>query len=452
MIKHIYDSPITDDEILNAAKEAFQEGKISYDDYLSVIEELHAKPTFDGKLKTEELKRLQEALFTEKQIREIEHFVLENKNVLSGFQDLVGDDLIPSKQFLFNIKHIGKLLNEDPNKTLSKLGITLRGLTTARLVKALAENFMTSKQIFENRNELKKEPKDTTPAVPDKGIILPKEPVIWAMNHHFKDDALASVRAAQRPVTLMFGSIPLYFNTTDGLLTFLIGAILINRKSEASRKATVPKAVRALNLGSDLLWCAEGVHDKSANQLILELYNGLYRAANETGAKAVPIIHYIFDPTQKIIPHELNPIHTVVDDPIDLTKFSEKAGMDYLRDVLATWYQLMANKYGDTTKEQLRKYYEERAKAYGISEESLKERPLTSQEIGDLYGLDYQSTVTGYDSTIEAHGDYRSKAYTRPEEAFAAIQNLKRPEQFQDVLYAKELVRTRKMEDFQRRY
>lgn len=449
MIKHIYDNPITDKEILEATREAFQEGTIGYGEYLHIIEELNDKPAFDGKLKSDELERLKDALFTEKQIREIENFVYENRNVLSGFQDLVGDDLVPTKQFLFNIKHIGKLLNDDPQKTLSKLGITLRSMTTARLVKALAQNFMTSKQVFENRNELRKNPLDSKPVEPDKGIELPKEPVIWAMNHHFKDDALASVRAAQRPVTLMFGSIPLYFNTTDGLLSFLIGAILINRKSEVSRKATIPKAVRALNLGSDLLWCAEGVHNKSANQLILELYNGMYKAANENGTKAVPIIHYIFDPTQKIVPHELNPIHTVVDDPIDLTKFSEKAGMEYLREVLAYWYQLMMSKYGETTKEQLDLYYKERAKAYGIKE---KESPLSFQEIGDLYGRDYRSTVVGYDSTIEAAGDYRSKSYVRPEEAFMSVSEIKDLNQASHIAYASELVRTRKMEDFQRKY
>lgn len=424
---------------------------------------------FDGKLTSEELKRLQDSLFTEKQIRAIEKFLEENKDVLSGFQDLVGDDLIPTKQFFFNIKHIGKLLNEDPEKTLNYLGIKLRGMTTAKLVRLLAQNFMTSKQVFEDRNELMAFSKNKSelesqgiigvdPVIfeddydKDLGIKLPKEPVIWAMNHHFKDDALASVRAAQRPVTLMFGSIPLYFNTTDGLLTFLIGAVLINRKAKASRDATLPKAIRALNLGSDLLWCPEGVHCKSANQLTLDFYSGLYKAANETGAKAVPIVHYIFDPTQKIVPHELNPIHTVVDDPIDLTKFSEKAGLDYLREVFATWYYLMMEKYGVTTKENLKIYYEKRAKFYGTYEESLKERPLTTQEIGELYGLDYQSTVSGYDSTIEANGDYRSRNIVRPENVFDSIQNIKDPRQIQDVLYAKELVRTRKKEDYQRRF
>ena len=158
---------------------------------------------FDGKLTKEELKMLKDSLVTEKQIRQIEEFLESNKELLTGFSDLVGDDLIPSKQFYFNMKYIGNLLSADPEKVLSKFGINLRGITTSRLVKLLAQNFMTSKQVFENRNEL------LGISGSDKGITLPSNPVIWAPNHHFKDDALATVRAAKRPVTLMFGSIPL---------------------------------------------------------------------------------------------------------------------------------------------------------------------------------------------------------------------------------------------------
>ena len=58
---------------------------------------------FDGKLTKEELKMLKDSLVTEKQIRQIEEFLESNKEFLTGFSDLVGDDLIPSKQFYFNI-------------------------------------------------------------------------------------------------------------------------------------------------------------------------------------------------------------------------------------------------------------------------------------------------------------------------------------------------------------
>lgn len=402
---------------------------------------------FDGKLTQEELNRLREALISEKQIREIEKFLEEYKECLTGFDDLVGDDKIPSKLFFFNMKHIGHLLDTDPNKVLNGLGVKLRGMSTARLVRLLAHNFMTSKQVFENRNELLDKKVDGK-YLPDNGIVLPKEPVIWAPNHHFKDDALATVRAAKRPVTMMFGSIPLYFNTFDGVLAFLIGSILINRKSENSKAASIPKAIKALDLGSDLLWCPEGVHNKTPNLLMLELWKGIYKVANDKGAKVVPISHYIFDPTQKIIPHELNPIHTVVDEPIDMTKFSEEAGLKYLRDVIASWYYLMLEKYGKMTKEELIADYQKRAEYHG----TLEDRPLSSHDIGELYNLDLRTTVTGYDKTIEAAADYRNKSIVRPEDVFESIAEVRDPELLDKNSEVSALVRERKNEDYQRLY
>ena len=106
MIKHIYDSPITNEEIKNAATNAFYQGEISFEELSNCLKELDEKPIFDGKLTDEELKRLQDASFTEEQIREIEDFLETNKNVLSGFLDIVGDDLVPTEQFFFNIKHM----------------------------------------------------------------------------------------------------------------------------------------------------------------------------------------------------------------------------------------------------------------------------------------------------------------------------------------------------------
>ena len=248
---------------------------------------------FDGKLTEEELLRLRDASFTEKQIRAICDFVEEYKDYLSGLSDLVGDDLVPSNLFCFNIKHIGKLLDGDPDNVLSKFGVKLRGLTTARLVRLLGANFMTSKQVFENRNELLNKTDANGKYIADNGIKLPKEPVIWASNHHFKDDALASVRAAKRPVYIMFGSIPLYFNTFDGILAFLIGSILINRKVKESKRASIPKVNKAIDFGADILWYPEATHNKTANKLILDIWNGIYRVANEKGTKVVPAIHYI---------------------------------------------------------------------------------------------------------------------------------------------------------------
>lgn len=412
--------------------------------------------TFDGKLTTEEILKLMQAGVTTTEIMQIEEFLTKYKDSLTSFIDVVGDDFIPTKQFYFNIKHIAHLLDNDPNKVLSRFGVLARNLTTARLVKALAPNFMNSKQIIESKNKMllsKEDWLNNTPVLKDKKIVLPKEPVLWISNHHFKDDALASVRVA-RPVHIVFGSIPLYFNTFDGILTYLIGALLVNRKSENSRHATPEKIKKAIDYKSDILWYVEGVHNKTPNQLTIEFWEKFYDIAIEKNVKVMTISHYIKDPTQKI-PKEENPIHTIVDGPFDLTQFSKKEGVAFVRDNISSWYMLMAEKFGDMTREDLLAYYQNRAiEIYGAKKEDFEKRLISSHEAFEIYCKDYKTTVTGYDSTIEAkNADYRDKENIRPEDAYSAIAKLNSTNKnVWDVLEAQELVRTRKREDYQRRF
>lgn len=65
--------------------------------------------------------------------------------------------------------------------------------------------------------------------IPDDPLELPKEPVIWCVNHGFKDDIAASIHATQHSY-VYFGSLPHIYNTFDGLSLFLNGVILCGRK------------------------------------------------------------------------------------------------------------------------------------------------------------------------------------------------------------------------------
>lgn len=402
---------------------------------------------FDGKLTEEELIRLKNAGVTDKQITEIKLFLDKYKSVLNGFSDLVGDDMIPTKQFFFNMKYIGYLLDENPDAVLSQFGVLFRKKITAKLIKAVGAPTMSSKQILESREALLR----GVDSALDKKILLPKEPVIWVPNHHFKDDAMATIQVS-RPFYFMFGSLPLYFNSFDGVLTYLVGAILINRKNKNSKKAALRKAGIAIDYGADLFWATEATHNKTANSLMLEQWNGIYRLSCEKGTKVIPVSHYLVDPTHSIIPDEINPIHTVVDDPIDLTEFtSEKMALSYLRDVISSWYYLMMERYGKMTRDELVHAYELRAIEMGISPNELKEHPLSTAEIGTLYNIDLRLTVSNYDTSAEIISDYRDKNFTRPEEVFLPIANLKNANS-QNVFEAKKLVRERTYEDYQRRF
>lgn len=69
----------------------------------------------------------------------------------------------------------------------------------------------------------------------------------------------------------------------------------------------------------------EGVWNKTPDMLILNLWLVIYRIACETGAKVVPIVHYIRNFTGKN-----NLIHTVADDSIRIDDFSEQAALCYV--------------------------------------------------------------------------------------------------------------------------
>lgn len=432
---------------------------------------------FDGKLTEEELLNLRKYGFKEKEIKRLEEFVYKYREHLTGFVDFIGDKEAPSKLFLYNIKHYGKLLEDDPVKVISKKDVLLRKIIVDKLIKSWGPKFLQNKQIFENRNFLKKEPigykvtdnnDGNSSLIPeqalyendeylenDSKIILPNEPVIWAPNHHFKDDVLASYLATLRQAYILFGSMPQFYNTIDGILANLVGSLMTNRKVKSSKKASIDKAVRACNLGSDILCFPEGVHDKQPNELLLQFWPGIYEIANRTGAKVVPIVHYIYDPTLQI-ESEVNPIHTVIDDPIDITNFSEKAGLNYVRDVIATWYYLMMEKYGKTTREDIIKFYENRALARNskLTEKNFKDKELTTHEAFELYLMDLSDTVDWYDSQIELSYDYRPRDIVRPENAFNDIANIKNSsyQNVWNVLDAKKLVKTRNLEDYQRRF
>lgn len=112
-----------------------------------------------------------------------------------------------------------------------------------------------------------------------------------------------------------------------------IGVVMANRRICESEKAAIPKAVRAMDCGADLLMYPEGTWNLSPNVLILDLWLGIYRIVCEIWAKVVPIVHYLRDNGTS----RDNPIHTVVDAPIRIDDLKERQALSHCRDIIATW-------------------------------------------------------------------------------------------------------------------
>ncbi len=362
------------------------------------------------------------------------------KDKIINIKDLIGNKR-PSILFYFLANHFDYLLDNDENKIISEKSMKYRDKIN-KIVKKYGPSFLKSKQIFEDRNELrffnyKEQLKlgenvelDTNLLAKDEGIKLNKdETVIWVANHGFKDDALATVLSANKNAYILFGSLPQFYNTIDGIISWLNGVILVNRKLDSSKKSSIKKCVKILQMKKDIIIYPEGVWNKSPNKLVLHLWPGIYKIAKEANVKVVPVVHY----KRELHKEDKNDIiHTVIDEPIDLTKFSEEEALIYLRDKLAYWTYLMMQKYGKTTRDELLKDHYYSVEAW---EEQLKERIKT---------VDY------YDPEIETTADYQTKKemeYYKALQDIAKIKNIT-PKNAHSIVNAKKLIKN----NFQRRF
>lgn len=130
---------------------------------------------------------------------------------------------------------------------------------------------------------------------------------------------------------------------------------------------------------------------------MIDLWQGIYRIACETGAKVVPVVHYIRDCSNQ---ENNNPIHTVIAVPIRIDDLSERVALEYLRNILAAWFYLMMEVYGKTTRENLKRGAE------------------SSVEVWEQQLIDRVKIAARYDMEIELCADYRPKWKVSPQEVW----------------------------------
>ena len=375
----------------------------------------------------ERFKKLKQSIILSSEWKEkINDEIVKNySNCLYSFKDLVGDNFKePSTLFYLLNRKLLYLLDNDPEISVRKKDIEFTRKFHS-VLKKFGHLALTCSQQIENRNFL-----ENGSLEEDKKIELPDGPVIYVSNHGFRDDGLATVLAAPRHGWFYMGSLPEFYNTPNGLAIYSVGSLSLNRKSKDSKKASLLKAKKLLEEGTDLIIYPEGGWNKSICDITLPLWKGFYKIAKEGNYPIVPIVHYNSHPE---ILSKKNVIHTVVDDPINISSMSEEEAIDRVRDVLSSWQYKMMEVYGVSTREtEMRGFY--------IPEEKwdyeLKER---------------MKSVGRYDSSIETKADYRDKNIPRPEEVFAPIANMNH-DYFGCKTYAKVLVQSRTESDFQRRY
>ena len=347
---------------------------------------------------------------------------------LTSIKDLLGDNEEDfSKLFyLINKKYL-YMLDNDPEISIREKDIKFRR-KFHKILKAIGPSMLGCTQVLEDREKFAEGVDETI-----YNDTLSDKPVIYVSNHGFRDDALATVLAAPRHAYLYWGSLPLFYNTMDGLASSLVGEVVMNRKSKSSKEASINKSLKVMDYGTDLIIYPEGGWNKTSERLVLDLWKGVYKIASLGEYDVVPIVHYVKDPE---IIDKKNTIHTIVDKSIPLYKYNEKEALELLRDTLASWQYKMMEAYGRGTREEEMKEY------------------TSSDERWDFSVQERMKYVTRYDSSIEKRSDYRPKDIIRPEDVYESIANIQNisGNNVSMVEEAKQIVKTRKFADFQRRY
>ena len=275
-------------------------------------------------------------------------------------------------------KFLERLLDNNPKKVISRRSIRIRKIISPVL--RFIVPFVTPNSKLKVVRRAK----------------IPKQPVIFAATHGFREDVEHTILMAGRQAYMLNGSLPQVFRTFDGITAWIAGFILVDRRDKDSRAASKEKMVYALKLGASIIMYPEGTWNKSPNQLMSGLFSGIYEVARESGALVVPIATY----------RNGDRAYGIREEAFDICAFENEEGIAILRDKMATMQYELMDQYGKAKRSEFP--YDSYADKYW-----------------EKYIDDLMAEAKLYDYELEKHTKYRPKGVTNPEEAFAHIKELK---------------------------
>lgn len=273
-------------------------------------------------------------------------------------------------------KKLEYLLSYDPEEVISK-----KGLRNRKIINPIYRNLVS----LTTKNKFKI----------DKESKLPKgRPIIFASTHGFRDDVALAIKTAGKYSYVLYGSLPDFYYSIDGIALWVNGVIMVDRKDKKSTKAALKKMEHAIDLGSNITIFPEGVWNKSKNKIILKLYPGIYKLAKSKNAIIVPIASI----------QSGNVCYSKRMKPIDIVKLDEEEALKELRDTLCR----------------------------GKLELMLEHAKISREEIGnekeywDAFLEELIKTSNGlYDYEIEDSAEYVDKDIIDEKEVFDPIENIK---------------------------
>lgn len=277
-----------------------------------------------------------------------------------------------------NNRFLEYLLDNDPQKTVSKRGLAFRRFLNPAFNKIITLKTPTRLEIISRA----KMPKD--------------RPVIFAATHGFREDVDNSILTLGKHAYILVGSLEQFFKTTDGILAWANGVILVDRTDKVSRKASKDKMLHLLKMGGNILMFPEGTWNLSPNQLVAGIFPGVYDTAKEAGALVAPVATH----------RHGEMVYSILGKAFDITRFDRKSGLRVLRDKMAALkWRLMEDKTPVIKR-----------KTLPVGEEA---EIYWEQQISDL-----KAEVDYFEHELEEKSVYRHKDIFHKEEVFAFMKRM----------------------------
>lgn len=274
-------------------------------------------------------------------------------------------------------KFLERYLDYTPEKVVSKKGVIIRKIISPVLRTIVPFVTPNSKLIVVRRAK------------------LPKQPVIFAATHGFREDVEHTILMAGRQAYMLNGSLLQVFNSFDGITAWIAGMVIMDRADKESRASAVDKLVRVLELGTSVIMYPEGTWNKSPNELVSGLFPGIYDVAQKSGALVVPIATY----------RNGKKAYGITEEAFDICQCGREDGIQILRDKMATMQYELMEKYGTCSRDEFP--YGEKADKYWNA---------------FINGL--MAEAEFYDYELERNTKYRPKGVTSPKDAFAFMEGL----------------------------
>lgn len=151
---------------------------------------------------------------------------------------------------------------------------------------------------------------------------------IFSSSHSFDDDILSALSTIDRNAYFLIGSSEQILHNLQGYAGWINGMIYVDRTDAESRKDSVEKMVRVLEMGSSVLIFPEGGWNNTENLLIQPLFAGPFTLWQRTGCPVVPMASFH--------EHDADTIYVRAGSPMTFDGMSKEEALCVLRDCMAT--------------------------------------------------------------------------------------------------------------------